>query len=160
MQKFLGQGSNLCHSSGLSHSSDSTGCLTCSATRDLTNYSNLSLSPLPFPFGNHKFVFCVWICYFLYIDSYVLFLRFYIQVLLYTICLLLDLPCSLGPSVLLQMAIFNPCLWPNSIVFCMCIYLSHLFKPVICWWILGLFLSLGYCKQCCCEHWGAYIVLN
>ena len=29
MQKFLGQGLNLCQSSDLSHSSDNTGSLTC-----------------------------------------------------------------------------------------------------------------------------------
>ena len=28
-------------------------------------------------------------------------------------------------------------------------------KPAACWWSLGLFLCLGNCKQCCCEHWCA-----
>ena len=37
MQKFLGQGSILCHSSNQSHCSDNTGSLTCWATRELWN---------------------------------------------------------------------------------------------------------------------------
>ena len=27
------------------------------------------------------------------------------------------------------------------------------FDPLIYWWALRLFLALGYCKLCCCEHW-------
>ena len=40
------------------------------------------------------------------------------------------------------------------------IYISHLLKPIVCWWALGLFPCLGYCKQCCSEHWGACVFLN
>ena len=31
------------------------------------------------------------------------------------------------------------------------------FDPLICWWALRLFPVLGYCKLCCCEHWGAQV---
>ena len=33
---------------------------------------------------------------------------------------------------------------------CVCIYLLYSF---ICRWTFRLFLCLGYCKQCCHEHW-------
>ena len=36
----------------------------------------------------------------------------------------------------------------------------YIYKPIICWWALGLFSCLGYCKQSCCEHWGACIFSN
>ena len=35
---------------------------------------------------------------------------------------------------------------------------SHLLYLSICWWTLSLHPCLGYCKQCCYEHWGACIV--
>ena len=34
---------------------------------------------------------------------------------------------------------------------------SHLYLS-ICWWTLSLHPCLGYCKQCCYEHWSACIV--
>ena len=34
-----------------------------------------------------------------------------------------------------------------------CIYISHLLKPVICWWTLRLLPCRGYCKWCFWEHW-------
>ena len=38
-----------------------------------------------------------------------------------------------------------------------CIYsTSH--YPFLCWWTFRLLPCLGYCKQCCNEHWGAYIL--
>ena len=33
------------------------------------------------------------------------------------------------------------------------VYLSYLPKPLICQWAGGVFPFLGYCKQCCYEHW-------
>ena len=42
---------------------------------------------------------------------------------------------------------------------CMCVYThthTHLY-PFIHQWILTLLLCLGYCKQCCYEHGGAYL---
>ena len=32
--------------------------------------------------------------------------------------------------------------------------------PFICQWTLRLFLYLGYCKQCFCEHWGVCVCWN
>ena len=29
-----------------------------------------------------------------------------------------------------------------------------------CWWTFRLLLCLGYCKQCCSEHWGACFLLD
>ena len=33
-----------------------------------------------------------------------------------------------------------------------CIYIPYLIYIFICWWISGLFLPFGNCKQCCSEH--------
>ena len=40
-----------------------------------------------------------------------------------------------------------------------CIHVPHIY-PFICRWTFRLLPCLGYCKQCCCEHWGANILLN
>ena len=45
------------------------------------------------------------------------------------------------------------------------VYMHHVFflhSPVSTHWSMdtGLLPCLGYCKWCCCEHWGAWIVLN
>ena len=42
---------------------------------------------------------------------------------------------------------------------CVCVHTPHL-CPFTCWWALGLCPHLGYCKQCCCEHWSVCIFLN
>ena len=34
-----------------------------------------------------------------------------------------------------------------------CVYVPHLLYPFICQWTFRLLLCLGYCKQCCSEHW-------
>ena len=36
----------------------------------------------------------------------------------------------------------------------------HLLYPFICRWTFRLLPCLGYCKQCCNEHWGACIFLK
>ena len=36
----------------------------------------------------------------------------------------------------------------------------HLLYPFFCWWALGLFPCISFRKQCCYEHWGAFIFLN
>ena len=41
-----------------------------------------------------------------------------------------------------------------------CIYAPYLLYPFICQWTLRLFLYLGYCKQCFCEHWGVCVCWN
>ena len=36
---------------------------------------------------------------------------------------------------------------------------KHLY-PFLCEWMFRLLPCLGYCKQCCKEHWGACILLE
>ena len=36
--------------------------------------------------------------------------------------------------------------------------MPHFLYPFLCWWTFRLLPRLGYCKQCCNEHWGAYIL--
>ena len=67
------------------------------------------------------------------------FFRFHIQVIS-RICLsdlLHSVWQSLGPFMLLQMALFNFNGW---VIFC-CIYVQHLLYPFLCWWTLGCFTS-------------------
>ena len=40
------------------------------------------------------------------------------------------------------------------------VYIPYLLKPIILSWAFGLFACLGYCEQCCNEHWGAWMFLN
>jgi len=35
-----------------------------------------------------------------------------------------------------------------------CIYIPHLLYLFFCWWAVRLLPYLGYCKYCCCDHWG------
>ena len=37
------------------------------------------------------------------------------------------------------------------------IHVPHVIYPLICLWTFRLFPYLGYCKQCCNEHWAASI---
>ena len=39
-------------------------------------------------------------------------------------------------------------------------YVLHLLYPFFCQWSFRLLSCFGYCKQCCCEHWGPCIFLN
>ena len=41
-----------------------------------------------------------------------------------------------------------------------CMYVSYLLYPFIWWRTFMLFPCLGYCEQCCNEHWGTCIFLN
>ena len=36
-----------------------------------------------------------------------------------------------------------------------CVNVSWFFDPLSYWWEPRLLPVLGYCKLCCCEHWGA-----
>jgi len=57
--------------------------------------------------------------------------------------------------MLLQMALFPSFLWLNSIPF---VYMCHIFFiPSLVDGHFRLVAYLGYCEQCCSEHWGAYI---
>ena len=60
---------------------------------------------------------------------------------------------SLGPSMLLQIALFHSCLW----LILHCIYAPHLLYLFLCWWTFRLFPCLGYCKQSCNEYWGVWL---
>ena len=52
--KFLDQGSNPCHSSNLSHSSDNSGSLTCQDIRELPSFiSNIYICTQKFSFMYH-----------------------------------------------------------------------------------------------------------
>ena len=64
---------------------------------------------------------------------------------------------SLGPSMLLQMALFHYFL---CLVVFHYIYTPHLIYPFVCRWTFSLFLCLGYCEKCCSEHWGVCIFSN
>ena len=60
---------------------------------------------------------------------------------------------NLGPSMLLQMALFH------SFRF-LCIYVPHLPYPRLCWWTFRSRPCHGYCKQCYNEYWGVHVLLN
>jgi len=69
-------------------------------------------------------------------------------VISYNICLSLSnlpVPHSMIFSrsfMLLQMAVFHS--FHDKVIFhCIDIYILHLIKPIVCWWILGLFPHLG-----------------
>ena len=59
-------------------------------------------------------------------------------------------------SMLLQMALFHS--FYDWVIF-YCIYAPHL-HLFIFQWTFRLFPCLGYCKQCCYEHWDAYNFFN
>ena len=71
-----------------------------------------------------------------------------------------------GPSMLLQMALFHSFIWPSSIPLCVCVCVC----VCVCIQTASLFIHLsmdsevvsmlGYCEQCCSEHSGACIFLN
>ena len=46
--------------------------------------------------------------------------------------------------------------WPNSMYHC--VNVAQFFYPLIYWGTLGLLPNLGYCKCCCNEYRGAYIL--
>ena len=48
----------------------------------------------------------------------------------------------------------------NGRVIAHCIHVLHLLYPSLCWWTFRLLPCLGYCKQCCNEHWGACTLLD
>ena len=55
------------------------------------------------------------------------------------------------------------CKWHYFIIFndraiFHCIYAPRLLYPFLCRWTFKLLPCLGYCEQCCSEHWGAYIL--
>ena len=79
----------------------------------------------------------------------------------YSICLSLSdllhlVWSSIVASVLLQMALFHT--FYDWVIF-YCIYTPHL-HLFIYQWTFRLFPCLGYCKQCCYEHWDAHNFLN
>ena len=58
--------------------------------------------------------------------------------------------------MLLQVALFHS-LWMSNIPLYICTTSSY---PFLCWWTFRLLPCLGYCKQCCSEHWGSCILLD
>ena len=61
---------------------------------------------------------------------------------------------SLGPSMLLKMALF--CSF-NVWVILNCIYVPHLLYPFLCWWTFRLLPCLGYCNRYSYEYLGTFI---
>ena len=61
--------------------------------------------------------------------------------------------------MLLQMTLFHA-FYGWVIFYCVYIYIPHFLYPFICQWTFRLFPCLGFCKECCCEHRGAFIFLN
>ena len=59
-----------------------------------------------------------------------------------------------SPSMSLQMTYLHS--FYDWVIF-HCIYVPHLLYPFLCWWTFKLLPCLGYCKQCCNEHWSACI---
>ena len=59
-------------------------------------------------------------------------------------------------SISLQMTQFHSflCLSNNIPLYT---YVPHLLCPFLCWWTCRWFPCSSYCKQCCSEHWGAYL---
>ena len=118
--------------------------------------------PTPYPLVTISlFSTFVTLCF---VDKFIctIFFRFHIQTISYDICLFLfdllhSVWQSLGPSMLLQMTLF--CSFYGWVTFHY-IHVPHLLYPFLCWWIFRLLPCLGYCKQCCNEHWGAYIFSN
>ena len=66
---------------------------------------------------------------------------------------------SLGPSMLLQMTLFHSFLWLSNIPLYKCT-IPRLLYPFICRWTFRLLPCLGYCKQCCNEHWATWMLSN
>ena len=89
----------------------------------------LIYSPSRFPFGNHGSVFYVWESVsVLTISSFVSFFRFHICDIILYLCLsdlVLLVWSSLGPSVLLQIALFHCLLWLSNIPLYVCTIFSR-----------------------------------
>ena len=52
------------------------------------------------------------------------------------------------------------CILFNDWVIFYCMYGPHHLYTFLCPWTFRLLPRLGYCKQCCSKHWGAYILLH
>ena len=50
--------------------------------------------------------------------------------------------------------------WPFGWVIFHFIYVPHLLYPFLCRWTFRLLPCVGYCKQCCNEHWSTCIFLD
>ena len=97
------------------------------------------------------------------LDHLYYFSNFLIYVLIYDICFSLSDSLhsvwqTLGPSTSPQRTQFCSYLWLRNILLCH-IYVTHLY-PFTYWWTFMLFPYPDYDKQCCSEHWGAYILWN
>ena len=116
---------------------------------------------LPLPFGNHKFVFYVYDSVsVVYVNWFVLFSRFHIQVISYSICFSLsDWLQSIIFSRSIHVAangIISFFLWLSSTP----LYIQNTYcLPIfICPWTLKLLSCLGY--SCLGYYWGVCIFSN
>ena len=104
------------------------------------------------PLGNHKFVFKVYDSVsILQISSCVSFffniprisdITWCVSFTVWLTSLSMRLS-SLGPSMLLQMALFHS--FYGSVVF-RCVDVPHLLYSLLCWWTIRLLPCLDYCK--------------
>ena len=120
----------------------------------------LSFCPTPvIPFGNHKFVFYVYsvwsISSFIFLDSTY---KWYCMVLVFL---------HLTYFTLYDNFSVQPCFceWHYFILFHDWVkfhfsYIPHHLFPFFCQWTFRLLPCLGYCRQCCNQHWSACILLN
>ena len=116
------------------------------------------LAPLFQPLFHWKPLVCsLYLSVFCYVQLYVLFFRVRIEVKTEFVFLYL--------TYFTKHNIFqvHPCCckWQNFLLFWLsgiplCIFTAYL-HPFISSWTLQLFPYLGYCKQCCSDHWGAYL---
>ena len=127
-------------------------CVCYSQTSNLSPLFSPLLAISLFPMSVSLFLFCK------YIHLYHS-LRFHIQAVYFSFSGLLHLVWqSLGPSMLLQMALFHSLFVTELyLIVCVCVCVSHLLYAFICRGTFRLLSCPGYCKQCCNEHWGAYI---
>ena len=86
-------------------------------------------------------------------------IRFQLLVISCNICLSLtslNMIKQAGPS---RFKWYYVILFAGRVVF-HCICVPQPLYPFFCPWTFRLFPCLGYCKQCCCEHWGSCIFLS
>ena len=104
-----------------------------------------------FHFGNHKFVFCLWV-YFCFLIKFICILFFFFKIPHISGNIwCLSFPFGLTSfsmiisnlSLLLQMARFHSLLW---LIF-HCIYTPHPLHLFLCRWTFRWLPYLGYCKQ-------------
>ena len=89
------------------------------------------LPPPPPTTGNHQFVFYIRTSISVSVDTFLLDSTYEQYYMVFVFLWLHSVSQSLGPSLLLQMALFHSFLWLS-------IYILHLLYPSFCWWTFRL----------------------